>query len=152
MTVSTVPTTNSSWAVSYFTISFLIKINVSDCSEITTAEGREGSDWLYALNKLFYIHIKLLKYLEYIIFFSKFLNFIQYPIKCNKCVYSKQIYVRATDTNRALESAEAMMAGIYPPSGDQIWNQDLLWQPISIHSQPSELDIVSNQSGHNLMN
>ena len=58
--------------------------------------------------------------------------------------YSRyEIYVRSTDVNRTLMSAQANMAGLYPPQGKQIWNQDILWQPIPVHTVPVVEDYVS---------
>ncbi|CAH1732158.1 prostatic acid phosphatase isoform X1 [Aphis gossypii] len=55
---------------------------------------------------------------------------------------SEDIYIRSTSVDRALMSASANLAGLYPPTGDQIWNNNLgtLWQPIPIHSIPRDLD------------
>lgn len=39
-------------------------------------------------------------------------------------------------------SAAAAMAGFFPPSKDEIWNADLLWQPIPINMIPQNLDYV----------
>lgn len=41
-------------------------------------------------------------------------------------------------------SAAVNLAGLYPPSADQKWNNKLgnLWQPIPIHSIPRDLDHV----------
>lgn len=55
-----------------------------------------------------------------------------------------QIHVRSTDIDRTLMSAEANLAGLYPPSGSQVWNEKLLWQPIPVHTVPDELEYVSD--------
>lgn len=39
-------------------------------------------------------------------------------------------------------SASAVVAGIFPPVNDQIWNENLLWRPIPIHTVPKEMDYI----------
>ena len=40
-------------------------------------------------------------------------------------------------------SAYSNLAGLYPPVGQQIWNKDLLWQPIPVETKPASEDNVS---------
>ncbi len=39
-------------------------------------------------------------------------------------------------------SAECMLAGLYPPEDTQIWNPNISWQPISVHTTPMDIDNV----------
>lgn len=50
---------------------------------------------------------------------------------------AKKVYVRSTDVDRTLMSAECAMAALFPPSNGQIWRSDFRWQPVPIHTIPS---------------
>lgn len=39
-------------------------------------------------------------------------------------------------------SAEANMAGFFPPHGNQVWNENIRWQPIPVHTIPEEEDYI----------
>uniref|UniRef100_A0A914HV89 Acid phosphatase n=1 Tax=Globodera rostochiensis TaxID=31243 RepID=A0A914HV89_GLORO len=55
---------------------------------------------------------------------------------------SREICALSGRDNRTIASAQLMLAGLYPPRGDQIWNRHLLWQPIPVETVPI-LDHVS---------
>lgn len=37
-------------------------------------------------------------------------------------------------------SAEANLAGLFPPNKDQLWNPSIPWQPVPVHTMPENLD------------
>ncbi|XP_012268558.2 prostatic acid phosphatase [Athalia rosae] len=56
--------------------------------------------------------------------------------------YSRyDIYVRSTDVDRTLMSAEANLAGLYPPYGNQVWDK-VKWLPIPVHTVPELEDNI----------
>ncbi|XP_045483305.1 testicular acid phosphatase homolog isoform X2 [Harmonia axyridis] len=55
---------------------------------------------------------------------------------------ANDIYVQSIDFNRCLMSAEALLAALYPPVGEERWNRNLLWQPVPIHTTLVRNDIM----------
>lgn len=53
-----------------------------------------------------------------------------------------KVFIRSTDLDRAITSALSNLAGLFPPS--DLWNDIILWQPIPVHTIPSDLDYVLN--------
>lgn len=56
-----------------------------------------------------------------------------------------EVYVRSTDHDRNLQSAECTIAGLFPPiSKEERWNEHINWQPIPIHTISLEDDFLLN--------
>ncbi|KAL3111271.1 hypothetical protein niasHT_014325 [Heterodera trifolii] len=53
-----------------------------------------------------------------------------------------EFYVRSSDFNRTLMSAQALLAGLYPPRPDRAFEPGLKWQPIPVHTEARETDRV----------
>ncbi|KAI4454705.1 acid phosphatase-related [Holotrichia oblita] len=54
----------------------------------------------------------------------------------------KDIFIRSTDVDRTLMSAEANLAGLYPPQPAQTWDSKIPWQPIPVHTIPVKEDYL----------
>ncbi|XP_061466927.1 lysosomal acid phosphatase isoform X2 [Rhineura floridana] len=50
------------------------------------------------------------------------------------------IYIRSTDFDRTLMSAEANLAGLYPPEDHQMFSPNISWQPIPVHTVPDSME------------
>ncbi|XP_017292782.1 lysosomal acid phosphatase [Kryptolebias marmoratus] len=61
---------------------------------------------------------------------SRYQNFL------NESYNRHEVLVRSTDMDRTLMSAEANLAGLYPPEGQQVFRPGLKWQPIPVHTVP----------------
>uniref|UniRef100_A0A8C4ZHD5 Lysosomal acid phosphatase n=1 Tax=Gadus morhua TaxID=8049 RepID=A0A8C4ZHD5_GADMO len=60
----------------------------------------------------------------------------------NETYDRREVHVRSTDYDRTLMSAEANLAALYPPSGQQVFNPDLKWQPIPVHTVPQDQETL----------
>lgn len=66
----------------------------------------------------------------------------RYSSLLNETYTNSEIYVRSTDVDRTLMSAESNLAGLYPPTGKDRWDPNIRWQPIPVHTVPESMDEV----------
>lgn len=52
------------------------------------------------------------------------------------------VEARSTQLDRTKMSLQLVLAGLFPPTSEQIWNKEILWQPIPIIRQPIEDDHI----------
>ena len=71
------------------------------------------------------LEYELGKFLKYRYVRTKFIN---------SSYLHKEVYIRSSDKPRCLQSAQAQLAGLYPPEGWQLWNKDIAWQPVPVHT------------------
>eukprot|EP00794_Sanderia_malayensis_P012890 gene12890-14216_t len=60
----------------------------------------------------------------------------------NSFYLHKEVYCRSSDQERCLMSAESQLAALYPPKGWQVWNKNISWQPVPVHTVPGNKDQV----------
>lgn len=53
-----------------------------------------------------------------------------------------RFYIQSTNVDRTLMSAESNLAGMWTPTGDDVWNAPMPWQPIPVHTLPEEMDEI----------
>ncbi|NXL87134.1 PPAP phosphatase, partial [Alectura lathami] len=58
---------------------------------------------------------------------KRYFNFL------NSTYNRKEFYIQSTDYDRTIMSAQSYLSGLFPPTSSQIWNPELLWQPIPVH-------------------
>uniref|UniRef100_A0A1I8NCK5 acid phosphatase n=1 Tax=Musca domestica TaxID=7370 RepID=A0A1I8NCK5_MUSDO len=66
----------------------------------------------------------------------------RYSSLLSKTYNKDEIYIRSTDVDRTLMSALSNLAGLYEPVAKDVWNPDIHWQPIPVHTTPEKLDSV----------
>lgn len=58
---------------------------------------------------------------------------------------SDKVYAVSSELDRTINSAALVLAGLFPPKNEQIWNTHLLWQPIPVYILPKKIDhFISN--------
>jgi len=59
-----------------------------------------------------------------------------------------EVVIRSTDVDRTLMSALSNLAGLFPPQGAQVWEEELPWQPIPVHTVPQDEDYLLSSHSH----
>ncbi|CAD6185345.1 unnamed protein product [Caenorhabditis auriculariae] len=75
---------------------------------------------------------------------SKLGNFLRrrYKDSVLKTFHRSKVHIRASDADRAIETAQAVTAAMFPPEGAQVWTHGKLrhWQPIPIRTNGGKPD------------
>lgn len=53
-----------------------------------------------------------------------------------------KVFVMSSAIDRTMNTASLVLAALFPPKNNQLWNRDLLWIPIPIHTVPKSLDFL----------
>ncbi|XP_031636521.1 uncharacterized protein LOC116349294 [Contarinia nasturtii] len=53
-----------------------------------------------------------------------------------------KVFVLSSARDRTMNSASLVLSGLFPPQNNQIWNEDLLWQPIPVNTIPNDEDYL----------
>lgn len=51
-------------------------------------------------------------------------------------------FAQSSNAERALQSGLMVLAGLYPPIGDEIWNTNITWYPVPLHAWDDHEDPV----------
>lgn len=52
------------------------------------------------------------------------------------------VYVQSTDVDRTIMSAQVVLAGLFPPNEEEKFHDEILWQPIPVHTRPLHIDFL----------
>ncbi|XP_059611252.1 prostatic acid phosphatase isoform X2 [Phlebotomus argentipes] len=96
-----------------------------------TPSAWDGVDWGQLTNEGKRQHFELGKWLRN-----------RYSELVGELYDRNEIYVRSTDVERTLQSALSNLAGFYPPAGRDVWQEELGWQPIPVHTMPESMDAL----------
>lgn len=78
--------------------------------------------------------------------FGKYLR-ERYDGFLSKIYRPSEIFVQSSDADRAIMSVLSNLAGLFPPTPEDpksLWNKDIAWQPIPVHTIPKKLDNFIN--------
>jgi lysosomal acid phosphatase len=53
-----------------------------------------------------------------------------------------EVFVKSTDYNITLMSTNSLLSGLFPSKDNKIFNDSLIWQPITVNTADKSTDIV----------
>lgn len=54
----------------------------------------------------------------------------------------KKVFIQSTDFDRTLMSAQTVAAALFPPTGQEIWHTNLMWQPVACHTRQINQELL----------
>lgn len=67
---------------------------------------------------------------------------LKYGFLIGRKFESTATLVLSSYADRCIMSAQALLAGLFPPSPEDMFVPDLAWTPVPVHSTPRNLDKV----------
>lgn len=59
--------------------------------------------------------------------------------------WKSDFYAMSTQLDRVILSGEAFLAGLYPPTGFQVWDKNINWQPVPLYTDSQDKTVVRNE-------
>ena len=59
------------------------------------------------------------------------------------------VYIRSSDVDRTIMSAQTQLSAVFPPTGAQVWDSSILWQPIPVHTASAGNDNILRSYNQN---
>ena len=75
---------------------------------------------------------------------GKFFRSLWYPGLLSEIVYPSEIKVISSNKDRAIMSATAFLAALYPPTAEYVFEKGLNWQAFPTQAISKEIDYVSS--------
>ena len=73
--------------------------------------------------------------------YGKFLR-DRYTLTLDSLYNKNKVFIRSTNVDRTIMSANSMLAGLFPPQDYQQFDPSINWQPIPVHTYDLQTDPI----------